>query len=284
MKNPVHKFLALLLVVALCFAPGCGQKSVKDKTPSPTPEPPKEKEVSVAVYYLKFTAADAYLVREVHKVKTTKDARIAAVEELIRGTPTTPGATTVIPLDTKVLGIKVDNGLATVDFSREVLKANVGSSGEALGIQSIVNTLTEFPDIQKVSFTVEGKVDEQTRDWWGHVGLYDQPFERNLSVVWEPVIWITSPQPGEKITSPVKVTGTARVFEATVNLRVLDEKGNKLAETHTMATAGAPERGTFETDIEFPKPSTDKGYVEALWYSPKDGSELDKVRVPVRFK
>ena len=284
MKNPVQKVLVLLLVVALCVAPGCAQKSAKDKTPSPTPEPPKEKEVSVAVYYLKFTSTDAYLVREVHKVKTEKDGRIAAVEELIKGTPKTPGAATVIPLDTKVLGIKVDNGLATVDFSREVLKANVGSSGEALGIQSIVNTLTEFPDIQKVSFTVEGKVDEQTRDWWGHVGLYDQPFERNLSVVWEPVIWVTSPQPGDKITSPVKVTGTARVFEATVNLRVLDQQGHELAETFTTATAGAPERGTFEATIDFPKPSSAQGYVEVFWYSPKDGSELDKVRVPVRFK
>ena len=284
MKNTGHKLWVLLLVLALCAVAGCTQKSTGKKSPTPTPEAPKTKEVSVAVYYLKFSAEDAYLVREVHKIKTAKDTRIAAVEELIQGTPTTPGATTVIPLGTKVLGLKVDKGLAIVDFSREVLKANVGSAGEALGIQSIVNTLTEFPGIERVSFTVEGKVDEQTRDWWGHVGLYDQPFKRNISVVWEPVIWVTSPQPGDKVSSPLKVTGTARVFEATVNLRVLDKDGNKLAETHTMATAGAPERGTFETDIEFPKPSTDKGYVEALWYSPKDGSELDKVRVPVRFK
>lgn len=202
---------------------------------------------------------------------------------MINGVPTTPGASTVIPLGTKVLGLKVDKGLATVDFSREVLKANVGSAGEALGIQSIVNTLTEFPGIDRVAFTVEGKVDEQARDWWGHVGLYDQPFKRNLSVVWEPVIWVTSPQPGDKVSSPLKVTGTARVFEATVNLRVLDKDGNKLAETHTMATAGAPERGLFEATIEFPKPSSAQGYVEVFWYSPKDGSELDKVRVPVKF-
>ncbi|NSW83483.1 MAG: GerMN domain-containing protein [Syntrophothermus sp.] len=283
MKNTGHKLWVLLLVLALCAVAGCAQKSTGKKSPTPTPEAPKTKEVSVAVYYLKFSAEDAYLVREVHKIKTAKDTRIAAVEELIQGTPTTPGATTVIPLGTKVLGLKVDKGLATVDFSREVLKANVGSAGEALGIQSIVNTLTEFPGIERVSFTVEGKVDEQTRDWWGHVGLYDQPFKRNISAVWEPVIWVTSPQPGDKVSSPLKVTGTARVFEATVNLRVLDKDGNKLAETHTMATAGAPERGLFEATIEFPKPSSAQGYVEVFWYSPKDGSELDKVRVPVKF-
>ncbi len=284
MKSPVYRLMVLLLVVTLCMAAGCGQKSANDNAPSPTPQPPTEKEVSVAVYYLKFTSTDAYLVREVHKVKTDKDVRVAAVEELIKGTPTTPGASAVIPPDTKVLGIKVENGVATMDFSREVLKANVGSTGEALGIQSIVNTLTEFPDIKKVSFSVEGKIDERTRDWWGHVGLYDQPFERNLSVVWEPAIWVTSPQPGDTIQSPVKVSGTARVFEATVNLRVLDANGNKLTETFTTATAGAPERGTFDVSIEFSKPATEQGYVEAFWYSPKDGSELDKVRVPVKFK
>jgi hypothetical protein len=30
--------------------------------------------------------------------------------------------------DTKILGISITNGLATVDFSKEVLKANVGAS------------------------------------------------------------------------------------------------------------------------------------------------------------
>jgi spore germination protein GerM len=52
-------------------------------------------------------------------------------------------------LDTRVLSVKTANGLATVDCSREVLNANAGAALEALGIQSIVYTLTEFPDVQK---------------------------------------------------------------------------------------------------------------------------------------
>jgi hypothetical protein len=265
-------------IFALFTSSGCGSREPAEKTPQETLN-----QVTVAVYYLKFRQNNAYLVREVHEVQTDQDPRLAALEELIHGTPTTPGAAKVLPPDTKIRGFKVDNGLATVDFSQEVLNANVGSTGEALGIQSIVNTLTEFPDITKVAFTVEGKVDERARDWWGHVGLYEQPFSRNLSVVWEPAIWVTAPFSGEKITSPLKVSGSARVFEGTVTLRLVTEDGTKLAETFTTATAGAPERGSFETSLVFPKPAAPKGYLEVFWYSPEDGSEQDKVKIPVNF-
>ncbi|NLU50649.1 MAG: spore gernimation protein [Syntrophomonadaceae bacterium] len=277
-----NRRLLVLLILLLCLGGISCQRQVADKEP-PTKNEQPLMEKQVAVYYLKFGPQDAYLVREVHKVKTDKDARIAALEELIHGVPTTPGAAPVLPLGTKIKGLKVEDGLATVDFSREVLKANVGSEGEALGIQSVVNTLTEFPGINRVTFTVEGKVDEQALNWWGHVGLYEQPFRRDLSAVWEPTIWVTSPRPGAKVTSPLQVTGTARVFEAAVNIRLLTREGEKLAETFTTATAGAPERGFFETTLEFTKPVSDQGYLEVLWHSPKDGSELDKVRVPVKF-
>jgi spore germination protein GerM len=131
-----------------------------------------------------------------------------AVEELIKGTPTTKEAYKVLPEGTKVLGVKVDDqGLATVDFSTEVLNANVGSSGEVLGIASIVNTLTEFPNIIKVSFTVDGKA-ENAMDWWGHVGLYEQPFSRQISLVQEPLIWVTEPVDNQVISNPLKIAGS----------------------------------------------------------------------------
>lgn len=277
-------FLALvLLVIAMALGYRWFGKSGRIEEPKPD-QPGGTQKAEVAVYYVKYGANDAYLVREVHTVETGKDPMVAAVEELIRGVPQTTGAFTVLPPNTEVRGIKVENDVATVDFSREVLKANVGAQGEALGIQSVVNTLTEFPGINKVAFTVEGEIDETVKGWWGHVGLYDQPFTRNLSVVWEPAIWVTLPKPDQLVSSPVLVKGTARVFEATVNIRVTDKDGRNIAETFTTATAGAPERGEFETEISFPTPKTKEGYIEVFWYSPKDGSETDKVRVPIKFE
>lgn len=252
--------------------------------PQPVPAQPK---TALVVYYPKDTDTDIYLVREVHTVSQSQDPKRAAVEELIGGQPQTSGAFRVLPKDTKVLGIKVAQSVATVDFSKEVLNANVGASGEAMGIKSIIYTLTEFPDVQQVAFTVNGAVDQRTRDWWGHVGLYEQPFRRDdpsqPSAVREPVIWVTSPRPGTKVSSPLNVTGSAMVFEATVSLRLVTGDGRKLAEGHTNASIGAPGRGDFSAKLSFTSPGSGDGFLEVFWNSPKNGSELDKVRVPVKF-
>ncbi len=275
-------FLALLISI-LCFLAGCTTTGGKAPGPSQENTVAPEQKLNVAVYYVKVTEKDAYLVREVHQVPPTKEVARAALEELINVNPVGPGAVRVIPAATKIKGINVKDGLATVDFSQEVLSANTGAIGEALGIQSIVNTLTEFPEIQKVSFMVEGKVDQRTMDWWGHVGLYEQPFSRDVSVVNEPVIWVTSPAPGQKVASPLQVKGSARVFEATVNIKLKDESGKTIAESFATASEGAPGRGQFELSLPFNAPSPGRGELEVFWTSPKDGKELDKIAVPVNW-
>lgn len=283
MQNRIYKLAAVfLLVLLMAVGIGCEKTSIEQPGEPSTPSQPAAKKVSVPVYYLKSGESDIYMVREVHVVSTT-DARKAALEELIKGVPKTEGAFRVLPESTRIQNIEVDNGLATIDFSSEVLNANVGSAEEALGISSIVNTLTEFPEIERVSFTVNGKVDERTQDWWGHVGLYEQPFESNISKVWEPAIWVTSPSPGQKISSPLTVTGTACVFEAAISLRLVTSEGQKLAEIFTTATSGAPDRGTFEVELDFSVPDSSDGYLEVFSNSPKDGSEINLVRVPIKF-
>ncbi|MEA4924459.1 MAG: Gmad2 immunoglobulin-like domain-containing protein [Syntrophomonadaceae bacterium] len=278
---------AIVLLVALALLSwGCGTKIGQPTTPdnnTTTTTPEVSPTTPIAVYYLKFTDNEEYLVREVHQVEKTTEVAAAALNELINGNPVTPGAARVLPPETKVLGIKINQGLATVDFSADVLKANVGASGEALGIASIVNTLTEFPNIQRVSFTVEGQVDK-AMDWWGHVGLSQQPFQRDLANVNEPAIWVTSPATGQVITSPVEISGNARVFEATVNYRLKDAQGNVLAEGHANASQGAPGRGDFKGQLAFTTSEPGKGQLEVFEVSMKDGSDRNKVVIPVEWQ
>ncbi|MCL6558486.1 MAG: GerMN domain-containing protein [Firmicutes bacterium] len=280
--------MAVLFFIAVLLS-GCaylgGRQAPKDPV-QPAGEPqagtaPPEQKLNVAVYYLKSTTNDSYLVREVHQVPYTREVAKAALEELIKGTPVTQGAARVLPPATRIRGITIRDGFATVDFSGEVLQANVGAAGEALGIQSIVNTLTEFPNIRKVSFMVDGKINERTKDWWGHVGLYTQPFSRDVSKVYEPVIWVTSPVPGQKLTTPAEIKGSARVFEGAVSVRLVDDSGKVLAEGFTTASGGAPGRGDFALKLPFAASPPGKGKIVVFWSSPKDGSELDKVEVPV---
>lgn len=257
------------------------EPSAAPSEPAPS-ETPSAGTIDIAVYYMKDNGKEAYLVREVHTVPKTKAVAQAALNELISGTPVTEGAFKVLPADTKILGIKIENGLATVDFSKEVLYANVGAAGEILGIDSIVNTLTEFPTIKKVSFTVEGSA-ENGMDWWGHMGLYQQPFSRNLSMVWEPAIWVNAPAAGEKVGAKFTLRGNARVFEATVCWRLRDDTGAVLAEGFTTAASGAPERGDFETTVTFKPSPAGKGQLEVFEVSMKDGSDMNKVIIPVTW-
>lgn len=286
--------IALVLMLSGCNTAVQPSASPSAKpTPSTTPSPSPiitpsssptgaAQTMNIAVFYLKEKQNELYLVREVHKVPKTEGVANAALKELISGTVSNQGAYRVLPANTKVLGIKIENGIATVDFSKDVLKANVGSAAEARGIESIVNTLTEFPTIQKVQFTVEGS-SESAKSWWGHVGLYKQPFIRDLSYVFEPAIWVNSPEAGQKISSSFTFRGNARVFEATVSYRLKDSAGNILAQGSTMASAGAPGRGDFSKTITFAPKSATSGQLEVFEESMKDGSDMNKVIIPVSW-
>lgn len=282
MPTRSRPILLILVVLAILIA-GCsatrepGDKRADGQTGHEKVQQAKQPDINLALYFVKFGKNDVYLVREVHTVPYTEHIAEAAMQELINDEKS------IFPPGTEILGVKVENGLATVNFNEKALAANVGSAGEAMGIQSVVNTLTELPNIEKVAFQVEGKSDGRVKDWWGHVGLYEQPFTRDLSKVYEPAIWVTHPTPNQVAGVPLLVKGSARVFEAAVSARLLDENGNLLAEGHTMATAGAPDRGDFEMSLKFDPPSSGRGVLEVYWASPKDGSDLDKVSIPLQW-
>jgi hypothetical protein len=98
----------------------------------------------------------------------------------------------------------------------------------------------------------------------------------------EPAISVDSPQDGDTVGVPIKVRGTASVFEATLQVAVKDSRGNTLCQVVTMASEGAPGRGDYEVEIAFPPPAEAmEGSIDAFTESPKDGSVEDLVSVPV---
>ena len=80
---------------------------------------------------------------------------------------------------TEVLGLTIEDGLCTVDFSEDILKVNVGSGGESALVNAIVWTLVQFPDIDNVSITVGG---EPVETLAGHVDI-TEPLERGSDSV-----------------------------------------------------------------------------------------------------
>lgn len=94
-------------------------------------------------------------------------------------------------------------------------------------------------------------------------------------------ISIESPNANTKVSTPFVVYGKARVFENQLNYRVLDDKKNNLLEGSIMAEAKeVGEFGPYEITISG---LTIKGKItlEVFDYSAKDGSEIDKVTIPL---
>ena len=101
----------------------------------------------------------------------TAQLQLETLKELVEKQP--EGDKT-FPKNLKVNKLTVKDGLATVDLSKEFLTRRAGEYDTTMMIYALVNTLTEFPDIKKVTFTVNGEPVEV-------LGQMDMttPFERN---------------------------------------------------------------------------------------------------------
>lgn len=128
---------------------------------------------AVAVY---FASPDAEgLVGERHWLPPPEWTPERALALLLAG-PQTEGLVSTIPAGTSVRQLHVVDGIARVDFSRELQEGHPGgSAGELLTVYAIVATLTEFPHIDRVAITVEGETMESLA---GHMAL-DEPLSRN---------------------------------------------------------------------------------------------------------
>jgi N-acetylneuraminic acid mutarotase len=66
------------------------------------------------------------------------------------------GATTAVPPDTELLGISIENGVATVDLTSE-FQSGGGSLSMQLRLAQVVFTLTQFSTVKKVRFQLDGE-------------------------------------------------------------------------------------------------------------------------------
>ena len=130
-------------------------------------------------------SSGTYLVDE--PVEITYDATIPleqlAIEQLISGPESIDGiekgtVISTIPEGTVLNKISVMDYTCYVDFSKEFLDKPVNISNE-VAIYSVVNTLIELPNINKVQFSIDG---EQVLKYNDSM-VFGEPFERNLDYV-----------------------------------------------------------------------------------------------------
>ena len=64
----------------------------------------------------------------------------------------------LIPENTKLNGAKIKNNILYIDFSEDFIKEqNLGKEQEELILKSIVNTVTELTEINKIIILIDGK-------------------------------------------------------------------------------------------------------------------------------
>jgi germination protein M len=177
----MKKFLVLILALILTLSlSGCTsapwQKNTADQDPAVDPKPNQET-VKINLYFGDRQAM--YLTKEERTVTKSASLPELMINELIKG-PQNQDSVATIPRETKLLSLEISGGVAYVNFSKEV-KTNHwgGSAGETMTIFSVVNTLTQLPEIKKVQFLLEGEKQEAI---WGHYYTLE-PVEPDLNLL-----------------------------------------------------------------------------------------------------
>ncbi len=167
------RIFATVVVLAACVVLGVNlARQHKEPTPAPEPKPqvqapaqtPKK---TVKVYSVEVKDNRSKLKASEAEIPASANPIKAALEKLIAQGDGKDSANP-IPKGTRLLGLKVRKGLATVNLSHE-FRDNFtgGSEAEGLTMGAFLRTLSQFPEVKQVEFMVEGK----PLDTLGHLDL-----------------------------------------------------------------------------------------------------------------
>ena len=241
-------------------------------SPSPSPIPARDFRYEVWFNY------DGYLFVTHRTEPFVPGVGARSVEAVLEG-PTNEesaaGLSSAINPGTRLLGLTIHGGVATVNLD-ETFGAEETPATAVGSLSQIVYTLTQFDSIDGVVFEVGG-----TR--LTNFGGYELrvPQRRASFADQLPAILLESPGIGERVSSPVTISGSADAFEAVVSIAILDEHGRTVASSFTMATCGTGCRGSYTVDVRYDVGNRQPGTIRVYEVSAKDGSPLHVAEIPV---
>jgi|SRR5579864_6398653 len=98
-----------------------------------------------------------------------------------------------------------------------------------------------------------------------------------------PPISVRQPQPFDLVDDPVQVAGVGTGFEGVFAARVRDANGTQLTQV-TINAGGTGIWANYQASLALGSiPSTPQGTLEVFESSAKDGSDINKVTVPITF-
>lgn len=264
----------VLVALALVLT-GCGPARSGSLGPAPTGAPrssapasagapsPSTQKITVQVW---FSRGGKVFPTQRTRPLTTATSRLA-LTELVAG-PTgdeaSAGVGSGVPGET-VFDLKgISDGTATVSFPAAFYAG--GRDAVRLREAQVVYTLTQFPTVTRVGLQSGGQP-------------VSAPVTRADFADLLPAIVVFGPVIGQRVTSPVEVSGYATVFEAHVSLRVLDAAGRELATRFTLASCSCG--GDYRTTLAYKSTGEQRGTVQVFEVSMRDGSHVNVVDIPV---
>ena len=86
-----------------------------------------------------------------------------AILEWVKGPRTDSGLSAPVPKDCGLLGVKMKDGVVTLDFTKEFMSAAQGENG-VQALRAVMFTAGQFPGVKQVKITVEGQPFEPPKE------------------------------------------------------------------------------------------------------------------------
>jgi hypothetical protein len=214
------------------------------------------------------------------QVPRTRGVGAAAIRALLRG-PTAAegraGLTSAVPDGTRLLGLTIRGGVATIDLSRR-FESGGGTLSMRARVAQVVFTLTRFATVRRVAFRLDGRA---VTSIGGEGVIVSPPVARADFKDLSPVILVESPLREQRVRSPLVVEGTSNTFEARLHVDLLGPDGARLTGRALNAGSGTGTRGSFRTTLRFLAPEGAPLTLRAYERSAADNRIIHVTRVPL---
>lgn len=218
--------LGLLAVLAVAVLAACTRGPLDNSIVEPVGAQPTiqpDDMVDLTVYFRTGEGDEAFLVPVTKETGIDEDLPRRAVELLIAGPTDDDGRDLAAPLpsSTRINSLRVDGDTAYLDLSEHVItqaeEVNPSPENEALALAAVAGTLAEFPVIDQVRLSVEGKQtgvrdDVDVGAFWGGWGL-PEVLVPDDSVM-------TQPAEGEGVPALERFTGDVQEIGSSTDARL----------------------------------------------------------------
>ena len=174
MKNKKIVISFIVLVIAIFLIGYFAIKYVKEKksqegmseyTPQEEISEDQARETIVTLYFLDSESNTLKPEARLVSVKKIITSPYNTIIELSINGPKNEKLKKLIPENTQLLNTSLEGECLTVDFSNELLNYNKNNQNEKENmVKSIVNTLTELTEVNKVKILINGQINEEFKD------------------------------------------------------------------------------------------------------------------------